>query len=90
MSKEKTIFPDTVSADVALQRYLEVNGKLNKKNKDILYLLSSHSKFIGRAALGDKGLVESVSERQQREGLCSSETISAQAIANQAGIRGTD
>ena len=62
MSKEKTIFPDTISADVALQRYLEVNGKLNKKNKDILYLLSSHSKFIGRAALGDKGLVESVSE----------------------------
>ncbi len=60
MAKEKIIFPDTVTADLILQRYLEVNGKLNKKAKDILYLLSSHSKFIGRAAIADEGLVASL------------------------------
>lgn len=61
MSKNKTVFPDTVNADLALERYGEINGKKSKKEKDILYLLSSHSRFIGRSAISDPGLITSVS-----------------------------
>jgi len=61
LSKEKTIYPDTVTADLTVQRYMEFNGKLNKKEKDFLYLLSSHSRFIGRAAVSDPGLLENLS-----------------------------
>lgn len=57
MSKEKIVYPDRVNADLAVERYKEINGRIGKKEKDILYLLSSHSKFIGRAALSDPGLI---------------------------------
>jgi glutamate-ammonia-ligase adenylyltransferase len=40
---------------------MEFNGKLSKKEKNILYLLSSHSRFIGRAAVSDRGLIENLS-----------------------------
>ena len=60
MSKEKIIYPDTVNADLTAQRYKEIKGKTSKKEKDALYLLSSHSRFIGRAAISDTGLVDSV------------------------------
>ena len=60
MSKEKILYPDTVNADLAVERYKESNGRMGKKEKDILYLLSSHSRFIGRAALSDSGLIASV------------------------------
>jgi len=59
--KDKTIYPDTVTADLIVQRYMEFNGKLNKKEKNILYLLSSHSRFIGRAAVSDRCLIENLS-----------------------------
>ena len=57
MSKVNTIFPDTVNAELAVERYGEINGRISKKEKDILYLLSSHSRFIGQAALSDPGLI---------------------------------
>ena len=60
MSKEKIIYPDTVNADLTAQRYKEIIGRASKKEKEALYLLSSHSRFIGRAAISDPGLIDSV------------------------------
>lgn len=60
MSKEKIIYPDTVNADLTVERYREINGRISKKEKDILYLLSSYSKFIGRTALSDPGLISAL------------------------------
>jgi glutamate-ammonia-ligase adenylyltransferase len=57
LAKEKIIYPDTVNADLAVERYKEINRRIGKKEKDILYLLSSHSRFIGRVSLSDPGLV---------------------------------
>jgi len=60
LSKKNNIFPDTVNADLALERYSEINGRTGKKEKEILYLLSSHSRFAGRAALSDPGMIASI------------------------------
>ena len=61
MSKQKIIYPDTVNADLTVERYKGIYGRITKKEKDILYLLASYSKFIGRAALSDRDLIRNLS-----------------------------
>lgn len=53
----KVLYPDEQAAQLSVDRYLEVNGKTGKKHREMLYLLSSHSRFLGRAAANDEGLI---------------------------------
>ena len=56
MSKA-AIYPDKEAAKHCVDRYVELNGKISKRNREILYLLSSYSRFLGRASISDPGLI---------------------------------
>ena len=51
------IYPDKQAAKHSVDRYIELNGKISKENREILYLLSSYSRFLGRAAINDPELI---------------------------------
>ncbi len=53
----KILYPDRVAAESSVERYLETNGKISRKGREILYLLASHSRFLGRAAINDPELI---------------------------------
>jgi len=57
MKSQDTNYPDTEAARHSVEMYEELNGKLNKKNREILYLISSYSRFLGRYAINDPGLI---------------------------------
>ncbi len=54
------IYPDEQAALRRVDSYLELNGKISKKNREALYLLSSYSNFLGRAAINDPELISNL------------------------------
>ena len=51
-------FPDPENAENLVKRFKEVHKKISSKKKDLLYLLSSHSSFIGRAVIKDPEILD--------------------------------
>lgn len=49
--------PDKSYAEVALQRFIEVNGKMTTYEEGLLYLLASYSHFLGRASIRHPGIL---------------------------------
>jgi len=60
-------FPDPGYAQNTLVRFNEVNRKLTSDEEGILYLLSSHSHFLGRATIKDPQILESLVKSQSLE-----------------------
>lgn len=52
--------PDPVGAENTVNRYREVHGRISKKRKELLYLLSSYSSFLGRSVIRDPGILDSL------------------------------
>ncbi len=49
--KKKVLFPDEQNALRTIERFQELNDRLPEKKKEILYLLSSHSRFLGNSII---------------------------------------
>ncbi|HEX3034071.1 MAG TPA: bifunctional [glutamate--ammonia ligase]-adenylyl-L-tyrosine phosphorylase/[glutamate--ammonia-ligase] adenylyltransferase [Thermodesulfobacteriota bacterium] len=51
-------FPDPENAENLVKRFKEQHKKISSTKKDLLYLLSSHSNFIGRAIIKDPKILD--------------------------------
>jgi glutamate-ammonia-ligase adenylyltransferase len=49
--------PDKSYAEITVQRFKEVNGKMTSSEEDLLFLLSSYSHFLGRAVIRYPGIL---------------------------------
>ncbi|MGQ0793219.1 MAG: bifunctional [glutamate--ammonia ligase]-adenylyl-L-tyrosine phosphorylase/[glutamate--ammonia-ligase] adenylyltransferase [Deltaproteobacteria bacterium] len=54
------VFPDSQTADNALQLFRERGGALSPKKEETLRLLASYSRFLGRAAIKDPSILDSL------------------------------
>ncbi len=52
--------PDKSYAEITVQRFKEVNGKMTSSEEDLLFLLSSYSHFLGRAVIRYPGILGSL------------------------------
>ncbi len=52
--------PDGSYAEITVQRFKEVNGKMTSSEEDLLFLLSSHSHFLGRALIRYPGTLRAL------------------------------
>lgn len=55
-------YPDTETANTVVDRYEETNGNISSAERDILYLLSSYSRFLGNACINNHTILEYLSE----------------------------
>ena len=58
--RRKKVYPNIQNAENVCTRFTELHGKPDKKRKDILYLLSSYSSFLGRCIVTDPGILDYV------------------------------
>lgn len=53
-------FPDPENAENVVKRFGEIHKKVSSKKKILLYLLASHSNFLGRAIIKDPEILDSL------------------------------
>jgi glutamate-ammonia-ligase adenylyltransferase len=53
-------FPDKSYAEITVQRFKEVNGKITSSEEELLFLLSSYSHFLGRAIIRYPGILRTL------------------------------
>lgn len=52
------VLPDPENAENAIKRFIEVHKGISPKKKDLLYILSSYSRFLGRVIIKDPGILD--------------------------------
>ncbi len=52
------VLPDPENAENVIKRFIEVHKGISPKNKDLLYILSSYSRFLGRVIIKDPGILD--------------------------------
>lgn len=60
--RRKKVYPNEQNAENVYARFKELHGKPDKKRKDVLYLLSSYSNFLGRCIVTDPGILDYVGD----------------------------
>ena len=52
------VLPDPENAENVIKRFIEVHKGISPKKKDLLYILSSYSRFLGRVIIKDPGILD--------------------------------
>lgn len=52
------VLPDPENAENVIKRFIEVHKGISRKKKDLLYILSSYSRFLGRVIIKDPGILD--------------------------------
>ncbi|MGH7908776.1 MAG: bifunctional [glutamate--ammonia ligase]-adenylyl-L-tyrosine phosphorylase/[glutamate--ammonia-ligase] adenylyltransferase, partial [Thermodesulfobacteriota bacterium] len=52
------VLPDPENAENVIKRFIEVHKGISPKKKDLLYILSSYSRFLGRIIIKDPGILD--------------------------------
>lgn len=60
----KKIYPDENNAQNTVTRYKEINGPLSKGEETVLYLISSHSRFLGNSIINSPGILKTLSAKK--------------------------
>ncbi len=52
------VLPDPENAENVIKRFIEVHKGISPKKKDLLYILSSYSRFLGRVIIKNPGILD--------------------------------